>query len=191
MRTVYLLWLVEPYQDHHPTPIEAVIVAADALRHPDVPQPDGVLMYRCLTEAPGRRDGELVPLSTLAHELNGGRLWSEVGDWEAVADALLRLVRAEKIDAMPVGGLGDLDLAVLASGPVTEVVGFDPATGEQIPVRGSARGEIIEHLAGYVNKVDPPLNAGNPSRLVDVPTSPKRMPYEPYRPPTGQGSSRR
>ncbi len=176
---VYLLWLVEPYRDHHPSPIEAVIVSADALRHPDVPQPDGARMYRCLTEAPGRTDGQLVPLSTLTHELDGGRLWPQVADWEQVTDAVLQLVRAEKIDAMPIGGLGDLDLAVLAAGPVTEVVGIDPASGAQIPIRGSARGDIIAHLAGYVNRVDPPLNAGNPDRLVEVPTSPERMPYQP------------
>ncbi|HTR92366.1 MAG TPA: hypothetical protein VMI73_11555 [Trebonia sp.] len=50
----------------------AVITHARSFLHPDLPQPDGGRVYRCLTEAPGRTPGCLVALSGLDYELCGG-----------------------------------------------------------------------------------------------------------------------
>ena len=45
----------EPYTDPRcPVPINATIVHAATLLHPQVPQPDGGMIYRCLTEFPDR-----------------------------------------------------------------------------------------------------------------------------------------
>src|SRR6516165_5956161 len=75
-------------------PVNGLIVHAAALLHPDLPQPDAGLVYRCLTEFPGRAPGCLVPLSTLDHELGGGRLWRKVADWPRVIHQLEYLVCA-------------------------------------------------------------------------------------------------
>ena len=65
----------------------------DQLGRRAVPQPDGGRMYRCLTEFPSRTPGCVVPLSTLTFELDGGRLWPQVADWEAVVAAIVNLTR--------------------------------------------------------------------------------------------------
>ncbi|MEU9214399.1 hypothetical protein AB0D27_42635 [Streptomyces sp. NPDC048415] len=52
--------------------------AAAFLRHPRIRQPDGTRIHDRLTR--GRRQGEIVPLSTLTHALGGGAGWPEVGD---------------------------------------------------------------------------------------------------------------
>lgn len=68
---VYLLFAHEPY---HPGPgaqeINATVVTADTLLHPQVQQPDGARIHDLLTR--GRQPGEIIPLATLTHELNGG-----------------------------------------------------------------------------------------------------------------------
>lgn len=100
VQDVYLLMLHEPYESPgHPVPINAMIVHAQTLLHPSVPQPDGGRMYRCLTEFPSRTPGCLVPLSTLTFELDGGRLWPQVADWEAVQAAVVSLGRTNGCDA--------------------------------------------------------------------------------------------
>lgn len=64
--------------------------------------------------------GEIVPLSTLTHELDGGARWKEVGDWEAVTESLLHLVRDRDCDALSLG-LPELSRALLCAGPHTKV----------------------------------------------------------------------
>ena len=62
VQDVHLLVVHEPYRTaEHPIPINATIVHAQTLLHPQVPQPDGALMYRCLTEFPARAPGCVVP----------------------------------------------------------------------------------------------------------------------------------
>jgi hypothetical protein len=115
---VYLLTAFEPYTDpRSPVPINAMIVHAATLLHREVPQPDGGMIYRCLTERP-RQPNEIVPVSTLTFELDGGRLWPEVGDWQAVTAAVVRLARAGCCDAMPLG-LSELTAHLLSMGPTT------------------------------------------------------------------------
>ncbi len=80
---VYLLFAHEPY---YPGPgtqeINTTVVAAGSLRHPQVRQPDGVRIHDLLIQ--GRQPGEIIPLATLTHELNGGADWPKIGDWEGV-----------------------------------------------------------------------------------------------------------
>ena len=93
VRDVYLLLVHEPRP--HPVlaggQVNVVIVHALTLLRSDLPQPDAARVYRCLTEFPGRIPGCVVPLSTLSYELDNGRLWPEVADWEAVSEAVVRL----------------------------------------------------------------------------------------------------
>jgi hypothetical protein len=78
---VYLLFAHEPYYPAAAREINTTVVAAASLLHPRVRQPDGARIHDRLVH--GRRPGEIVPLSTLTHELDGGARWPEVGDWEA------------------------------------------------------------------------------------------------------------
>ncbi|MFF4260412.1 hypothetical protein ACFY1L_55770 [Streptomyces sp. NPDC001663] len=58
--------------------------------HRRVLQPGGARRWDRLTR--GRRPGEIVLLSTLTDELDGGARWPEVANWDAVTDDLLQLV---------------------------------------------------------------------------------------------------
>lgn len=88
---VYLLFAHEPYYPAAAQEINTTVVAASSLLHPRVRQPDGARIHDRLVR--GRRPGEIVPLSTLTHELDGGERWPEVGDWETVTEDLLQLIR--------------------------------------------------------------------------------------------------
>lgn len=75
---LYLLFAHKPY---YPGPgtreINTTLVTADTLLHPQVLQPDGARIHDLLTR--GRQPGEIIPLATLTHELNGGADWAIVG----------------------------------------------------------------------------------------------------------------
>ncbi|MEW1648409.1 hypothetical protein [Streptomyces sp. NPDC091219] len=124
---VYLLFAHEPYYPAAAWEINTTVVAAASLLHPRVRQPDGARIHHCLVH--GRRPGEVVPLSTLTHELDGGALWREVGDWEAVTEDLLQLVRDRDCDALSLG-LPELSRALLCAGPHSEVRAVGPSAGE-------------------------------------------------------------
>lgn len=68
--------------------MNCTLVEARTLLHRRVPQPHGGNLFRCATEAPGRVAGSVVPMSTITYELDGGRLWPYVADWEAVSAAV-------------------------------------------------------------------------------------------------------
>lgn len=176
---VHLLALHEPYESReHPVPIDATIVHALTLLHPAIPQPDGGRMYRCLTEFPSRTPGCLVPLSTLTYELDGGRLWPQIADWEAVVAAIVRLSRTKKFDSIPVG-LPHIKSTLLASGPKTTVTVYRPDGGQSVIGRRE-RQECIDELAttvrNYVRRA--PFFPG--SDLTTPPTEPAVMPYQPF-----------
>lgn len=81
----------------------AVITHARSFLHPDLPQPDGGRVYRCLTEAPGQAPGCcLVPLSNLDYELCGGRLWPRVADRGRLLAARLVLIAAGLCDSLSI-----------------------------------------------------------------------------------------
>lgn len=123
---VYLLFSHEAYYPAAAQEINTSLVAAASLLHPRVRQPDGARIYDLLTR--GRRPGEIVPLATLTHELDGGTRWPEVGDWEAVTEDLLQLIQDGECDALSLG-LPDIARALVCSGPHSEVRVYDPAAG--------------------------------------------------------------
>ncbi|AVH60901.1 hypothetical protein C4B68_00960 [Streptomyces dengpaensis] len=123
---VYLLFAHEAYYPAAAQEINTSLVAAASLLHPRVQQPDGARIYDRVTR--GCRQREIVPLSTLTHELGGGALWPEVGDWEAVTADLLQLIRDRDCDALSLG-LPDIARALVCSGPHSEVRAYDPAAG--------------------------------------------------------------
>ncbi|MFF1810736.1 hypothetical protein ACFVXW_16670 [Streptomyces sp. NPDC058251] len=139
---VYLLFAHEAYYPAVAQEINTSLVAAASLLHPRVRQPDGARIYDRLTR--GRRQGEIVPLSTLTHELGGGTLWPEVGDWEAVTADLLQLIRERHCDALSLG-LPDIARALVCSGPHSRVRAYDPAVGRY---RSYGPAERIQVLVG-------------------------------------------
>lgn len=87
---MYLLFAHEAYC---PTPgreINTSLVAAATLLRSRVRQPDGTRIHERLTR--GRHPGEIVPLAMLTHELDGGMLWPQVGDWRGSTADLLQLI---------------------------------------------------------------------------------------------------
>ncbi|MGW0632054.1 hypothetical protein [Streptomyces sp. NPDC002758] len=124
---VYLLFAHQPYYPAAAQEINTTVVAAASLLHPRVRQPDGARIHDRLVR--GRRPGEIVPLSTLTHELDGGARWLEVGDWEAVIEDLLQLIRDRDCDALSLG-LPEIARALVCVGPRSEVRAVDPTTGK-------------------------------------------------------------
>ncbi|MFJ3310878.1 hypothetical protein ACIPSA_49690 [Streptomyces sp. NPDC086549] len=124
---VYLLFAHEPY---YPGPgtqeINTTVVAADTLLHPQVLQPDGIRIHDLLTGE--RQPGEIIPLATLTHELNGGSDWLAVGDWERVTADLVQLVQTQRCDALSLG-LPEVARALICTGPDSQVRAFDAAAG--------------------------------------------------------------
>ena len=153
---MYLLFAHEPY---HPGPgtqeINTTLVAADSLLHPQIHQPDGTRIHDLLTQ--GRKQGEIVPLATLTHELGGGADWPAVGDWERVATDLLQLVRLGNRDALSLG-LPEIARALVCTGPHIHVRGYDAAADDFIAYgpaeRAAVLAEVDAFLAGLVAEQD-------------------------------------
>ncbi|MFM9499745.1 hypothetical protein ACKI1Q_39925 [Streptomyces galilaeus] len=137
---VYLLFAHEAYYPAAAQEINTSLVAAASLLHPRVRQPDGARIYDLLTR--GRRPGEIVPLATLTHELDGGARWPEVGDWEAVTADLLQLIRDRECDALSLG-LPDIARALVCSGPHSEVRAVGPTAGGHRVYGASDRVEVL------------------------------------------------
>lgn len=155
-RDVYLLFAHAPY---YPGPgtqeINTTVVAGDSLLHPQVCQPDGARIHDLLTR--GRQPGEIIPLSTLTHELGGGVDWPAVGDWERVTTDLVQLVHWGNCDALSLG-LPEVARALLCSGPHSHVRAFDAAAGELIAYgpdeRDATLAEVGAFLASLVAEQD-------------------------------------
>jgi hypothetical protein len=178
VRDVHFLAIHEPYHSvEHPVPINATIVHALTLLHPGVPQPDGGLMYRCLTEFPGRTPGCLVPVSTLTFELDGGRLWPQIADWQGVVRTVVALARSRKCDSIPLG-LPHVAETLLVNGPNTTVEFFHPE-GSQLqggPERQRHLDELTTRVREFVARA--PFSPG--ANLVSPPVHPPILPYQPY-----------
>ncbi|MWA07668.1 hypothetical protein [Streptomyces sp. BA2] len=127
---IYFLFAHEPYfPPHGLREVNGTIVAAATLLHPHVRQPDGARMHRLLHNGQ-RTDGEIVPLATLTHELDGGDRWSETAHWEGVISDLLTLARFGSCDSLGLA-LPALERALMCSGPNTRVINYNPATGQR------------------------------------------------------------
>lgn len=176
---VYLLAAFEPYTDpRHPVPINALIVHAATLLHPELPQPDGGMIYRCLTERP-RRPGEIVPVSTLTFELDGGRLWPLVADWAAVTGALRAVALAGRCDSMPLG-LPEVTAHLVAMGPTTVNTFYNESNGSTEKRGPGDRQAALDDLAGHVARfvATGPFWAGD--NLARPPLERGPLPYQPW-----------
>ena len=177
---MHFLALHEPYESpEHPVPINATIVHALTLLHPAVPQPVGGLMYRCLTEFPVRTPGCLVPLSTLTFELDGGRGWGLIGDWESVVESVVRLTRAKQCDAMHLG-LPNRAATLLCNSPITRASVFydDGSRGQLGPAdRQAELDDLTARVRAFVSRG--PFWPGE--NLVPPPSHPRVLPYKPVR----------
>jgi hypothetical protein len=123
---VYLLFAHEPYYPVAAQEINTTVVAAACLLHPRVRQPDGARIHDRLTR--GRRPGEIVPLSTLTHELDGGAHWPQVADWQTVTENLLQVIRDHDCDALSLG-LPEIARALVCAGPYSEIRTVDSTSG--------------------------------------------------------------
>jgi hypothetical protein len=175
---VHLLTVHEPYRDvDHPGPINATIVHALTLLHPRLPQPDSGLVYRCLTEFPGRTPGCLVPMSTLTFELAGGRLWPRIADRQKVSDAVVDLARLQACDALPLGLSPDVE-SLLAGGPASTVTVHRP-DGSALRLDGVDRQRHLDELTAAVRSfvAQAPFWPGDD--LLPPPPHPRTLPYHP------------
>ncbi|MQA25513.1 MAG: hypothetical protein GEU94_08580 [Micromonosporaceae bacterium] len=172
----------EPYSStRHPVPINATIVHAATLLHPALPQPDGGMIYRCLTEFPGRTLGCVVPLSTLTFKLDGGQLWPHIGDWERVVARRIAVSRKGACDAVPLGLPGGT-AALLTNGPHTQITVFQQ-DGTAHLLGGRDRQQRLEELAASVHDFAVRAGFWPGNDLVAPPSPPARVPYQPFRYP--------
>ncbi|MFQ6144649.1 hypothetical protein ACLMNJ_16475 [Streptomyces seoulensis] len=148
---VYLLFAHEPY---YPGPgtqeINTTVVAADSLLHPQVHQPDGARIHDLLTR--GRQPGEIIPLATLTHELNGGADWPSVGDWESVTTDLLQLVRSGDCDARSLG-LPEIARALVCTGPHSHVRAYDAAADDFVVYGSSERAAVLDEVGVFLTGI--------------------------------------
>ncbi|MFJ9729444.1 hypothetical protein ACIRP3_42610 [Streptomyces sp. NPDC101209] len=148
MAEVYLLFAHEPY---YPGPeiqeINTTVVAADTLLHPRILQPDGTRIHDLLTK--GRQPGEIIPLATITHELNGGADWPAVGDWERVTADLVHLVQTQQCDALSLG-LPEMARALICTGPESEVRAFDAAAGELTVYGPDDRTKVLTEVGMFL-----------------------------------------
>jgi len=187
VRDIYLLIVHEPRP--HPVlgvgQVNVVIVHALTLLRSDLPQPGAARMYRCLTEFPGRIPGCVVPLSTLAYELDNGRLWPQVADWETVSGAIVQLA----FTSGP-GRCGSLALqvehpydALLARGPYA-VIRHDAASDScdlDGPVLGSShRRALLDLFADQLADCPPRAEDWAGGEISPPAAEPAVMPYQPY-----------
>src|SRR5215207_7411070 len=103
----YLGRLLDP-PDHDIEATSVLVVAPAVLLHPQVPQPDGTVLYELVTGHPDREAHELVFLTDLAVEL---RAWPS-GTWatldldpQATADAIIAGWRGGQVKGRHYGGL--------------------------------------------------------------------------------------
>jgi hypothetical protein len=100
----------------HTEPAGVLVVAPAALLHPQVPQPDGTVLYELLTGHPDRASRELVFLADLTVELRAWPLdtWAKVGvDPQAAAGAVVTGWQRGDLLGLRLGGLtGEEDLAL-------------------------------------------------------------------------------
>lgn len=136
---VYLLFAHEPYYlGDGAQEINATVVAAASLLHPEVHQPDGARIHERLTQQ--RTPGEIIPLATLTQELGGGAGWPYIGDWEKVTTDFVRLVRTAECDALSLG-LSEIARALICTGPNNHIRTLDTAArpGPHLRPEGTRR----------------------------------------------------
>jgi hypothetical protein len=87
---------------------KVLVVAPTALLHPDVPQPDGTVLYELLTGHPDRRPHELVFVADLTVELRAWPTdtWAKLDvDPQATASAVIAAWRGGHLNGLRLGGM--------------------------------------------------------------------------------------
>jgi hypothetical protein len=103
----YLGLLLDP-TGHHTQAAGVLVVAPAVLLHPQVPQPDGTVLYALVSGHPDRAAQELVFLTDLAVELRAwpSGTWARLGlDPQAAADALIAAWQGGHVKGLQLGGL--------------------------------------------------------------------------------------
>jgi hypothetical protein len=103
----YLGLLLDP-PDHDTQAAGVLVVAPAVLLHPQVPQPDGVVLYELVTGHPDRAAHELVFVPDLAVELRAwpDGTWATLGlDPQAAAAAIIAAWRDGHLKGLQLGGL--------------------------------------------------------------------------------------
>jgi hypothetical protein len=102
----YLGLLLDPPGGQHAGRV--LVVAADALRHPCILQPDGTLLYELVTGHPDRTPQQLVFIADLTVELRAwpADTWAKVGiDPQAAAGAVVAGWQRGDLLGLGLGGL--------------------------------------------------------------------------------------
>ena len=122
MRNCYLGLRLDPADE---TEAAGVLVVTPAmLLHPDVPQPDGTLLYELLTGHPDRTPHELLFLADLTVQLRAwpADTWAKVGvDPQAVAGAVVAGWQRGDLPGRRLGGLTDQEALALERPAMTYV----------------------------------------------------------------------
>ncbi|WP_053729151.1 hypothetical protein [Streptomyces sp. WM6378] len=148
--TFYFLFAHTPYPGNPPAPdINATVVVAETLLHPAAHQPAGRLLHHQLTTGKARRAGEVVPLSTLIHELALGQDSPCPYDWDALVDDLLALSLGDGCDALTLS-LGTVDLALVCCGPAVRLVALGPVGQAHQDISG--RDAVLDVIAHHIDQ---------------------------------------
>jgi hypothetical protein len=102
----YLGLLLDPGDDAESA--DVLVVAPAALLHPDVPQPDGTVLYELLTGHPDRASHELVFVPDMTVELRAwpSGTWARLGlDPQTAAGAVIAAWRGGHVKGRHYGGL--------------------------------------------------------------------------------------
>jgi hypothetical protein len=169
-----------------------IIVQAESLLYRDLPQPAAGLMYRLVTEAPGRREGEVVPLSTLDYELDGGRLWPNVCNYNDI-DMLRRLMPELSgrgfFDYISVNLSDHAQFTLKLAPNATRRINYTDGTSEDVtPLDRRKALEFLERHVARVFADNPEWYPGKP--LISPPVEPPSMPYKPADSHRNDGSAR-
>ena len=132
----YLGLLLPPGPAGEPEAGTVLVVAPASLLHPQVPQPDGSLVYELLTGHPEREAGELVFVADLTGELRAWPhdTWTKVGaDPDQVAQAVIGCWRDGQVTGLQFDDLGFEEARSLTRPAMTIV-------------RGQLRGRLTTRL---------------------------------------------
>jgi hypothetical protein len=113
--------LDQPLAEIAPEPGRVLVVAPTALRHPDIPQPHGQVLYDLLTGHPDRASHDLVFLADLTVELRAWpqETWIALGvSPEAALLAVVDRWRAGHLKGLELGGVSAEEARALGRPPM-------------------------------------------------------------------------
>jgi hypothetical protein len=130
--------LDQPLAEIAPEPGRVLVVAPAALRHRQIPQPHGQVLYDLVTGHPDRAPQDLVFLADLTVELRAWpqETWTALGISPEVALlAVVDLWRTGHIKGLELGGVGAEEARALGR-----------------PAMGYVREQLRERLAGEISR---------------------------------------